>query len=162
MAIRRPSIYSPTWVFQDFLYLPAEMPGGEELRYLLVKWDGAVYARQSQTYDYSNPPYSGPEQRGGNIVARVDYTVQDKLITIDSWDVDWRDEWPLRLAVNYIANCLYNPGRDFVVRVKKTIIDEAFWQSEDFSPTDNLYNYFSLDPVIQGEPPAYLIFNPQG
>jgi len=161
MAIRRPSIYSPAWVFQDFPYLPADMPGAEELRFLLVKWDGAVYDKQSQTYDYSNPPYPDDEQRGGNIVCRVDYSVQGKLITINNWEVGWRDEWPLRLAVNYIANCLYNPEKDYVVRVQKTPIDIAFWQSENFVPTDNLYDYFSLDPVIQGEPPSYLIFNPR-
>lgn len=139
--------------------MPAELPGGEELRYLEVKWDGAVYSRQSQTFDYSNPPYPNELQRGGNIVARVDYTVQERLITIDSWDVNWRDEWPLRLAINYLVNCLYRTGDGYVVRVQKTNIDIAFWQSENFFPTDNLFNYFSLDPVVQGEPPAYLIYN---
>jgi hypothetical protein len=156
MAIRRPSIYSPTWIFQDFLYLDGSP---EQLRYLLVKWDGAVYSKVSQTFDYSNPPYSDAEQRGGNIVARIDYTLNDKLITIDSWEVNWRDEWPLRIAVNYLANCLYNPKKNYVVRVEKTIVDQAFWQSEFFTPTDNLYNYYELDPIVQNSPPSFLVFN---
>jgi len=56
---------------------------------------------------------------------------------------------------------LYNPKKGFVVRVEKTIIDEAFWQSEFFVPTDNLYNYYELDPIVQNEPPAYLIYDPR-
>ena len=127
----------------------------------MVKWDGAVYSRVSQTFDYSNPPYSNSEQRGGNIVARVDYTVNGKLITIDSWEVNWRDEFPLRLAVNYLINCLYSHGKGYLIRVVKTPEDIAFWQSEDFGPTDNLYNYFELDPVVQEEPSSYLIYPPK-
>ena len=157
MAIRRPSIYSPTWIYQDFLYL--DNPP-EQLRYVVVKWDGAVYTRTSQTFDYSNPPYSNSEQKGGSIVARIDYTVNGKLVTIDSWEVNWRDEWPLRLAINYLINCLYNPEKGYLTRVVKTLEDIAFWQSEKFTPTDNNYNYFYLDPVIQDNPPAYLIYNP--
>ena len=80
MAIRRPSINSPTWLYQDFLYFE---DGEEKLRYLQVKWDGEPYTRVSQTFDYSNPPYSGSEQRGGDIVAQIDYTVNQRLITID-------------------------------------------------------------------------------
>lgn len=158
MAIRRPSVYSPTWIYQDSLYLDN---GPEQLRYVVVKWDGAVYKRKSQTFDYSNPPYISSEQKGGSIVARLDYTVYGKLITIDSWEVNWRDEWPLRLAINYLINCLYSPGRGYLIRVVKTPEDIAFWQSEDFGPTDNLYNYFELDPVVQGEPPSYLIYPPR-
>jgi hypothetical protein len=137
MAIRRPSIYSPTWIYQDFLYL--DNPP-EQLRYVVVKWDGAVYTRTSQTFDYSNPPYSNSEQKGGSIVARIDYTVNGKLVTIDSWEVNWRDEWPLRLAINYLVNCLYDPNKDYVIRVIKTPEDIAFWQSEDFKPITNLYD----------------------
>jgi len=137
MAIRRPSIYSPTWVYQDFLYLDSPP---EQLRYILVKWDGEIYPRVSETFDYSNPPYSDSEQRGGSIVARLDYTLNDKLVTIDSWEVNWRDEWPLRLAINYLVNCLYNPGKDYVIRVIKTPEDIAFWQSEEFTPIINLYD----------------------
>jgi len=159
MAIRRPSIYSPTWIYQDFLYLDAPP---EQLRYILIKQDGAVYSRVSQTFDYSNPPYPDDEQRGGDIVCRLDYTINDKLITIDSWEVNWRDEWPLRLAINYLVNCLFHPGKDFVIRVEKEIENIAFWQSEKFAPTDNVYNYYELEPLIQREPPSYLIYNPEG
>jgi hypothetical protein len=155
MAIRRPSIYSPTWVYQDFLDFEQ---ADEQLRHIVVKWDGAVYKRVSQTFDYSNPPYSNDEQRGGDIVARIDYTISGKLITIDQWEVNWRDEWPLRLAINFLVNCLYPYSKEYVIRVEKTNIDIAFWQSEYFFPVDNLFNYFEFDPVVQNMPPSYLIF----
>lgn len=134
MAIRRPSIASPEWLFQDFLYQVT--PEGEE-RYVQVKWDGEVYERKSSTYDYSNPPFPDAEQRGGHVVARIDYDVNPltKLVTIYSWEVNWRDEWPLRLAVNYLIQCLYPATKNYVVRV----IDDphAFWVSEQFYPVDN-------------------------
>lgn len=133
MAIRRPNIASPTWVYQDNLYL---QDGNIQYRYVLVKWDGVVYERESQTFDYSNPPYTGNEQRGGSIVARIDYSVEGSLVTIESWEVNWRDEWPLRLAVNYIAQCLYSPKKGFVTRVTKEAY--AFWASEQFVPINNL------------------------
>jgi hypothetical protein len=132
MAIRRPSISSPEWLFQDKLYLKE---GNTELRYILVKRDGVIFTRQSQSYDYSNPPYADDEQRGGPIVARIDYTIEGLLITIDSWEVNWRDEWPLRLAVNYLTRCLYPSERNFVCRVGKE--NYAFWVSEQFGPTNN-------------------------
>jgi hypothetical protein len=154
MAIRRPSINSPTWLFQDFLYQESGLLGGPELRYLQVKWDGEVYTRVSQSFDYSNPPYVGPEQRGGDIVAQVDYTIQGKIITINDWEVNWRDEWPLRLAVNYIIQCLYPAERGYVTRVAGGEVYNqagepiavagkdpiAFWVSEQFFPVTNLPN----------------------
>jgi hypothetical protein len=154
MAIRRPSINSPTWLFQDFLYQESELLGGPELRYLQVKWDGEVYTRVSQSFDYSNPPYVGPEQRGGDIVAQVDYTIQGKIITINDWEVNWRDEWPLRLAVNYLVQCLYPAERGYVTRVAGGEVYNqagepiavagrdpiAFWVSEQFFPVTNLPN----------------------
>ena len=133
MAIRRPSINSPTWIYQDRLYLK---DGNVEYRYVLVKWDGVVYERESQTFDYSNPPFVGDEQRGGSIVGRIDYVVEGSLVTIESWEVNWRDEWPLRLAVNYIAQCLYPFKKGFTTRVTKEAY--AFWASEQFSPINNL------------------------
>jgi hypothetical protein len=154
MAIRRPSINSPTWLFQDFLYQASELLGGPELRYLQVKWDGEIYTRVSQSFDYSDPPYVGPEQRGGDIVAQVDYTIQGKIITINDWEVNWRDEWPLRLAVNYIIQCLYPAERGYVTRVAGGEVYNqagepiavagkdpiAFWVSEQFFPVTNLPN----------------------
>lgn len=154
MAIRRPSIASPEWLFQDFLYMPAEMPGAPELRYVQVKWDGEIYTRVSQSFDYSDPPYVGSEQRGGDIVAQVDYTVQGKTITINDWEVNWRDEWPLRLAVNYIVQCLYPAEGGYFIRVAGgevynqagesiAVADRspiAFWVSEQFFPVTNLPN----------------------
>lgn len=135
MAIRRPSIYSPEWLFQDFLY--QDTPEGQE-RYLQVKWDGEVFTRVSPSFDYSNPPYSDNEQRGGPIVAQIDYTVQGKIITINDWEVNWQDEWPLRVAVNYLINCMYPTTRQYVVRVAKD--PYAFWVSEAIFPVTNLPN----------------------
>lgn len=148
MAIRRPSINSPTWLFQDFLHQVT--PDGQD-RYLQVKWDGEVYERKSSTYDYSNPPFSDSEQRGGHIVAQVDYTLVGDLVTILDWYVNWRDEWPLRLASNYLKNCLYPSVKNYVLRVQgNEVYNQAgeaiaspqhspygFWVSEGFLPVTN-------------------------
>jgi hypothetical protein len=109
-----------------------------------VKFDGEPYGVISETFDYSNPPFSNSEQRGGGIVAQVDYSVIGKSVTIEDWDVNWRDEWPLRLAINYIRQCLYPTSKGFVVRVIK---NEAysFWVSEQFVPVTN-----SLDDYLYG------------
>jgi len=160
MAIRRPSIASPEWLFQDFLYQGTDLLGGLELRYIEVKWDGQVYERVSQSFDYSNPPYVGPEQRGGSIVARIDYEVNysTRLITIYSWEVNWRDEFPLRLGVNYITQCLYPTTRKYTMRVSGDqvynqsgdVIETpnnapyAFWASEQFTPITNSPNDYLI------------------
>jgi hypothetical protein len=141
MAIRRPSISSPEWLFQDFLYY--DDPSGQ-MRYLQVKWDGEPYTRVSQTFDYSNPPYSNEEQRGGFIVAQIDYTLDGYLVTIDSWEVNWKDEWPLRLASNYLKNCMYLQENGYVIQVPKDAY--AFWVSEFYfpgsnDPNTNLYSW---------------------
>ena len=155
MAIRRPAIASPEWFFQDFFY--QSIPGSEE-RYIQVKWDGEVYTRQSQTFDYSNPPYVGPEQHGGDIVAQLDYTVTPGFITINNWWVNWRDEWPLRLAVIYLTNCLYSPSKGYVIRVQgQEVYNRAgepipvadnnpypFWVSEQYFPVTNEPNDYLL------------------
>lgn len=155
MAIRRPSISSPEWLFQDFLYQSS--PGAEE-RYIQVKWSGEIYTRLSQTFDYSDPPYEGVEQRGGDIVAQLDYTVTAGLVTITSWDVNWRDEFPLRLAVNYLTNCLYPKPKGFLIRVvgdqvynqagesidQPNKLPYAFWVSEQFTPLSNNPNDYLI------------------
>ena len=133
MAIRRPGINNLGWLYQDFLYAK---DGVEQLRCVQIKYDGEPYTRISQTFDYSNPPYSDSEQRGGSIVAQIDYTLVGLTVTIDSWDVNWRDEWPLRLASNYIRQCLYPASKGFLVRVNKDAY--AFWVSEQFLPLTNL------------------------
>jgi hypothetical protein len=106
------------------------------LKLIQIKYDGDPFTRVSQTFDYSNPPYPDLEQKGGPIVAQLDYTKVGQLVTIDSWDTNWRDEWPLRLAVNYLSQCLYPTSKNFVIRVQK---DEAyaFWVSERFLPSTN-------------------------
>lgn len=148
MAIRRPSISSPEWLFQDFLY--QSMPG-EEDRYLQVKWDGEVYTRTSQSFDYSDPPFVGSEQRGGSIVAQIDYTVSVKMVTITGWEVNWRDEWPLRLGIIYLRQCLYSYADGYIIRVVgDEVYNQAgeaipapnkdpypFWVSEQFDPYSN-------------------------
>ena len=140
MAIRRTGIGNPNWLFQDFLYFE---DGAEQQRYIQVKYDGEPYSVISETFDYSNPPYSNAEQRGGDIVAQLDYSIIGNTITIESWDVEWRDEWPLRLAVNYLKQCLYQPSKGYVIRVNKDAY--AFWVSEQFKPVTNL-----LDDYLYG------------
>jgi hypothetical protein len=156
MAIRRPSISSPEWLFQDFLYQATDVLGGSDLRYIQVKWDGEIYTRASQSYDYSNPPYVGPEQRGGSIVAQLDYetNASTRLVTIYAWAVNWKDEWPLRLAVNYLRECLYPGVKGYVIRVAGDQVYNqagepvdvagkdpyAFWVSEQMFPVTNLPN----------------------
>jgi len=153
MAIRRPSISSREWLFQDFLYQAADAPGGSDLRYVQVKWDGEIYTRVSQTYDYSNPPFVGSEQRGGSIVAQLDYEINasTRLVTVYAWNVNFRDEWPLRLGVNYITQCLYPAERGYVIRVAGDQVYNqagepidianrdpyAFWVSEQYLPLTN-------------------------
>jgi hypothetical protein len=164
MAIRRPSISSPNWLFQDFLY--QAIPGSEE-RYLQIKWDGEEFTRLSQTFDYSNPPYTNAEQRGGPIVGQINYTVNNYLITINNWWVDWRDEWPLRLATNYLEQCLYPAAKGFLIRVQGQevynqngnpipVADKdpyAFWVSERYSPISNEPDDYLLRLGAQTEPP---------
>ena len=133
MALRKPGIGNPNWLFQDFLYFE---DGAEQQRYIQVKYDGEPYTVISETFDYSNPPYSNAEQRGGDIVAQLDYSVIGKSVTIESWNTEWRDEWPLRLAVNYIRQCLYPTSKGYVIRVNKDTY--AFWVSEQFKPVTNL------------------------
>ena len=153
MALRRPSINSPTWLFQDFLY--QDTPEGQE-RYVQVKWDGKVFDRTSSTFDYSNPPFPDSLQKGGSVVAQLDYTLSGTLVTITHWSVNWRDEWPLRLAANYLQNCLYPAQRKFVIRVAGNEVYSqagepvetpghdpyAFWVSEWFQPITNEPNEY--------------------
>jgi hypothetical protein len=169
MAIRRPSISSPDWLFQDFLYQASDVVGGAELRYVQIKWDGEPYNRVSETFDYSNPPYPTSEQRGGSIVGQIDYEINasTRLITIYAWDVNWRDEWPLRLGVNYISQCLYPEGDGYVIRVAgnqvytsagEAIEDPsnfpyAFWVSERYNPLTNEPDNYLVRTAPRGGPP---------
>jgi hypothetical protein len=101
-----------------------------ESRYLLAKYDGERYETVSQTFDY---PY--PELKGGYEVARIDYTLEGTLVTMDHWEVYWRDEWPLRLAFQFLSNCLYPASLGYAIRVNKDAY--AFWASEWFTPLTN-------------------------
>lgn len=147
MAIRRPSLSSENWLYQDFLFLKE---GNTQYRNLQVKWDGEVYSRTSQSFDYSDPPYTGDQQRGGHIVAQIDYTLAAKMITITDWHLNWRDELPLRFGIIHLANCLY-PQSQYSIRVAQDevynqagqpiqILNKnpiAFWVSERFEPLSN-------------------------
>lgn len=135
MAIRRPTVYSKNeFIFQDFFY--AEDPP-EEYRYILAKYDGRQYELVGETFDYPSP-----DLKGGSIVARIDYTVVGKLVTIDHWEVFWRDEWPLRLSAQFLTNCLYSDWSGYSIRVNKDA--EAFWVSEWFKPFSNQPNDFLI------------------
>lgn len=128
MALRKPSVYKQNgFVFQDFPYF---QEGNEELRYILAKWDGYTYETVGQTFDYPSP-----DLKGGSIVARIDYTVEGKLVTIDHWEINWRDEWPLRLAFQFLANCLYSRWQGYTIRVQEEA--RAFWVSEWFTSITN-------------------------
>jgi hypothetical protein len=172
MAIRRPSISSPDWLFQDFLYQPAANPGGVELRYLQIKWDGEEYSYESESFDYSNPPYISAEQHGGSIVGQINYDINlsTKLVTVYSWSVNWRDEWPLRLALNYLSQCLYDFQSGYTVRVvgdevytslgevleKPGHFPYAFWISEQYNPLSNEPNSYLVKPPVPPAPPSPL------
>jgi hypothetical protein len=150
MAIRRPSLYSTDWLYQDFLFLKE---GDIENRYLQVKWDGEAYSRISEAFDYSDPPYTGDQQRGGYIAAQIDYTVAAKLVSITGWSLNWRDDLPIRLGVIHLANCIY-PQTRYSIRVAQDEVYNqagqpievlnrdpiAFWVSERFEPLSNSPN----------------------
>ena len=97
---------------------------------------------------YFEEPPQRMSETFNNEVASIEYEVQDapgvglgrgKIITIVAWNnYNWRDEWPLRLGINYLTNCLYRPGRGFIFRVVKDPL--AFWQSERFLPLGGHYD----------------------
>lgn len=128
MALRRPSVYKQNgFVFQDFFFFEGDT---EELRYIVAKWDGETFEAVGQTFDYPSP-----DLKGGSVVARIDYTVEGKLVTIDSWEINWRDEWPLRLAAQFLTNCLYSQWQGYTVRVREEA--RPFWVSEWFTSITN-------------------------
>lgn len=129
MATRRPSVYGNNpWVFQDF---PYHEDGTEVLRYVVAKVGTEPFVRYLETFDFTTPTYSA-----GDVVARIDYTVTGKLITIDHWQNQWRDEFPLRALSQYLTNCLYSSSLGYRFRVDKSAL--PFWVSERFEPTGNL------------------------
>jgi hypothetical protein len=144
MAIRRPSISSPQWLFQDFLYLSEP---GKESRFLQVKLRPEPYIQPPGSADLSQPPCA----QWGDIVGQIDYELSDKVVTITNWEVNWRDEYPIRLGVNYLANCLYRSSLGYVLLVAGAEVyanngepipvagrdPNAFWVSENFFPPTN-------------------------
>ena len=128
MAIRRPTVYRENqFIFQDFLF---HQDGDTSLRYAVAKYDGEPFDTLASTFDISDPTYSA-----GSVVARVDYTVSEKLVIIDHWEINWRDEWPLRLTVQFLTNCVYRLGEGYQFRVNKDVY--PFWVSENFFPVTN-------------------------
>ena len=146
MAIRRPSVFSSEWLVQDF---PLSIDGSTEWRYTQIKWDGLTFSRENETFDYSNPPYANSEQRGGPIIAQIDYNIVGNVITIEDWSTIWRDELPLRVGINNLVNCRYPHYKNWVVRVAKDTEAYAFFVSEYFLPYTNevspeSYLYFTV------------------
>ncbi len=102
---------------------------------------------------FDEPP-GNKRELFNNEVASIEYEVQNapgaglgrgKIITIVAWqNYNWRDEWPIRLGLNYLTNCLYRPGYGVVFRVVKDPI--AFWQSERFLPIDHQAPYLHRTP----------------
>lgn len=137
MGIRKPSTYRDNiFVFQDFLFQEYEEIS---LRYAVAKYDGEPFDYVASTFDTTDPQFSG-----GSVVARLDYTVSGDIIILDHWEVNWRDEWPLRLTVQFLSNCVYPQSRGYQIRVNKEVY--PFWVSEGFlpisnSPTDYLTGY---------------------
>lgn len=135
MAVRRPSIFQQNeFVFQDFLDYES---GDTQLRYLLVKYDGEPFSYVKETFD-TNPPVF----RGGSVIGRIDYSITGQIVEILHWEVYWRDEWPLRLAVQYFAHCLYKSALGYSILVNKE--QYPFWVSENFFPSTNSPNHYLL------------------
>jgi hypothetical protein len=155
MAIRRPGINSSEFFYQDAF---DDESVGVEYRHIDVKYaSGEPFQVISQTYDYSNPPYSNFEQRGGDIVTTLYYvklSTNPGTIIIEDWFINWRDEWPLRLATNYLTNCVYPPAKNYTFYVSKN--PYPFWVSEKFVPLDNLPDTYLGWPF---ELPTNVTFN---
>jgi hypothetical protein len=160
MAIRKPGRYTQRWYYEDVLeYEVTELPDGFAVydpdhyypMYTYVEdfplvTQGVLEGFYSKQADDVTPIqfrslkiklFDEPPQRKSelfnNEVASIEYEVQGKLITIVAWqNYNWQDEWPIRLGLNYLTNCLYRPGNGTVFRVVKDPI--AFWQSERFLP----------------------------
>ena len=172
MAIRKPSRYTQQWYYEDVLeYEVTEFPSGfavydpdayypmytyvEDFPLVSEGFLAGFYSKgaddavptqfRSLKIKYFNEPPETKRDLFNNEVASIEYEVQDTLITIVGWQHTWRDEWPIRLGLNYLTNCLYRPGRGFVFRVIKDPI--AFWQSERFLPLGGHY-----DPYVVRTP----------
>ena len=169
MAIRKPSRYTQQWYYEDVLeYEVTEFPSGfavydpdayypmytyvEDFPLVSEGFLAGFYSKgaddavptqfRSLKIKYFNEPPETKRDLFNNEVASIEYEVQDKLITIVGWQHTWRDEWPIRLGLNYLTNCLYRPGRGFVFRVIKDPI--AFWQSERFLPIGGHYDPYVI------------------
>ncbi len=128
MSIRRPSTHTQSgFSFQDFLFHD-DPP--EQLRFIQVKWDGYVFEQLAETFDFEDPELSG-----GPVVAQLDYSVVGEVVTIESWEINWRDDWPLSLAIGFLVNCLPDYFTSTIIRVAKN--SYQFWVSEGFEPEDN-------------------------
>jgi len=165
MAIRKPSRYTGQWFYENVLeYEITEFATGfavydpdhyypaytyvEDFPLVTQGILAGFYSKQPDTAVpvqfkslkiklFDEPPQRRSELFN-NEVASIEYEVEDKLVTIVSWQHTWRDEWPIRLGLNYLTNCLYRPGQGIVFRVVKDPI--AFWQSERFRPLGGHYD----------------------
>jgi hypothetical protein len=166
MAIRKPGRNSLQWYYEDVLdYEVTDFPSGFAVYdpdayypaytyvidfplvtqgilegfYSKVSDTGVPTLFKSLKIKYTEEPIQNKSELFNNEVAAIHYEVQDKIITIVAWDnYNWRDEWPIRLGLNYLTNCLYRPGYGYIFRVVKDPI--AFWQSERFLPLGGHYD----------------------
>lgn len=170
MAIRKPGRYNQRWYYEDVLeYEVTEFPTGfavydpdeyypaytyvEDFPLVTEGILAGFYSKPADTavptqfrslkIKFFNEPVSNKRELFNNEVGSIEYEVQDRLVTIVAWQHTWRDEWPIRLGLSYLTNCLYRPGRGIVFRVIKDPI--AFWQSERFLPLGGHY-----DPYLVG------------
>jgi hypothetical protein len=168
MAIRRASRYSQQWYYENILeyevmefgsgfavynpdeYYPAytyvhDFPlvtqGLLAGFYTKLPSDSIPVQFKSLKIKFFDEPPETKRDLFNNEVASIEYEVQDKIITIIAWNnYGWQDEWPIRLGLNYLTNCLYRPGQGYIFRVVKDPI--AFWQSERFLPLGGHYDQY--------------------
>ena len=131
MAIRKPSRYTGQWFYEDVLeYEVTEFATGfavydpdhyypaytyeEDFPLVTEGLLAGFYAKGPDTAVptkfkslkiklFDEPPQHRSELFN-NEVASIEYEVQDKIVTIVSWQHTWRDEWPIRLGLQYLTN----------------------------------------------------------
>jgi len=148
-AVYDPDEYYPAYTYvEDFPLVTEGILAG----FYSKPPDTAVPTQfRSLKIKFFNEPVSNKRELFNNEVGSIEYEVETiggglgsgELVTITGWQHTWRDEWPIRLGLSYLTNCLYRPGRGIVFRVIKDPI--AFWQSERFLPLGGHY-----DPYLVG------------
>jgi hypothetical protein len=151
-AVYDPDEYYPAYTYvEDFPLVTEGILAG----FYSKPADTAIPTQfRSLKIKFFNEPPESKQELFNNETASIEYEVQSmpggllgapKLVTIVGWQHTWRDEWPIRLGLSYLTNCLFRPGvgAGTVFRVMKDPI--AFWQSERFLPLGGHY-----DPYLVG------------